>query len=120
MQCELTGEEGRFEEDGKTDLDEEVDSKKKLDERKKKLQTQLRDIEKFTDMEQNLVDESCKRTLGNAMETWSECSTPSSLAWCQTACSLACVGLHFSMIAVFTGYSFLTSSTVPLTAVLWR
>ena len=56
-QCELVGEEGGFEEDGKMEEDEEIERMKKLDEREKKLQKQLLDIEKFTDMDQLLVDE---------------------------------------------------------------
>ena len=56
VQYKPAGEEGRFEEDRKMEV-EEVDTKKKLDQRKKQLQKQLRDIEKFTDMCQSVVDE---------------------------------------------------------------
>ena len=44
------GAEGRCKEDGKMEVDKEVDSKKMLDQRKKDLQTQLRDILRFTGM----------------------------------------------------------------------
>ena len=40
-----------LEEDCKMECEEDIDCKKKLDERRKSLQKQLRDIEKFTDME---------------------------------------------------------------------
>ena len=56
VQFEGAGEGGRFEEEGKMDVDEEVDSKKKLDQRKKELQKQLRNIEKFTDVLQEVGD----------------------------------------------------------------
>ena len=61
FQCETAGEEGKSDEDGKMEVDEEVESKKKLDERKKKLQNSLRDIDKFADMEQRMVDEQKER-----------------------------------------------------------
>ena len=37
-------------------MDEEVDSKKKLDQRKKELQKQLRNVERFTGMPQDIQD----------------------------------------------------------------
>ena len=51
-QCEPACEEGKLEEDGQMEVGGETESKKNLDERKKKLQKPLRDIEKFTDMDQ--------------------------------------------------------------------
>ena len=59
VQGELAGEEGRVSKKMGTwmETDEEVHGKKELGKRKKKLRKQLRALEKFTDMEQRLVDE---------------------------------------------------------------
>ena len=51
-QGESARRESGLEEDWKMEVDEEVDSKKKLDEQRKRLQKQLREIEKFKDMDQ--------------------------------------------------------------------
>ena len=52
---EVQGEPAResgLEDDWKMEVDEEIDSKKKLDEQRKRLQKQVREFEKFTDMDQ--------------------------------------------------------------------
>ena len=51
-QCEPAGEEGGFEQAWKMEVDEETGIKIKSWMNKKKLQKQLRDIEKFTDIDQ--------------------------------------------------------------------
>ena len=48
----------------KMEVEEEIDCKKKLDEQRKSLQKQLRDIEKFTDMER-MFRESQKEVEGS-------------------------------------------------------
>ena len=51
----------RLEEDCKREVEQETDSKRTLDEQKKSLQRQLRDIEKFTDMDPVFRDRQKER-----------------------------------------------------------
>ena len=55
-QGDSTRRECGFEEDWNMEVDEEVDNKKKLDERRKRLQKQLREIDKFSDLDQVFQD----------------------------------------------------------------
>ena len=50
-----------LEEDCKREVEQETDSKRKLDEQKKCLQRQVRDIEKFTDMDPVFRDKQKER-----------------------------------------------------------
>ena len=59
-------EESGIVEDWNMEVEEEVEDKKKLDEQKRRLQKQLREIEKFTDMDQifgHSQKEKCKERL---------------------------------------------------------
>ena len=54
-----------LEEDCKMEVEEEIDCKKKLDEWRKRMQKQLRDIEKFTDMEPMFWDSQKEKVEGS-------------------------------------------------------
>ena len=56
VQGESTRRESGLEEDWNMEVAEEVDNKKKLDEQRKRLQKELREIEKFSDMDQRFGD----------------------------------------------------------------
>ena len=62
MQGEPTRRGSGLEEDCQMEVEEETDCKKKLDEQRKSLQNQLRDIEKFMDMEPMVLDSQNKRS----------------------------------------------------------
>ena len=68
------------------ETDEEVHGKKELDERKKKLRKQLRALEKFTDMEQRLVDEQKEKWQQEFQNGMICCGTPKDADKTQTLC----------------------------------
>ena len=69
MQGEPARKESGLGEGWKIEVDEEVDSKKKLDEQRKRLQKQLPEIEKFTDMDQMFLEGQKENGKGDLQET---------------------------------------------------
>ena len=66
VQGESTRRESGLEEDWNMEVAEEVDNKKNLDEQRKRLQKQLREIEKFSDMDQMFRDGAEREVKGRA------------------------------------------------------
>ena len=60
-QGDSTRRESGFEDDWNMEVEEEVDNKKKVDERRKRLQKQLREIDKFSDLDEMLRDAQKER-----------------------------------------------------------